>query len=80
MRGFCIVIDGKKIWGEGGTTMVTFAYLFAAGGNRIRDVFPGFVLLPDLEWDGWFLAERSYPRNNGKCNALFKFHQVTIFI
>ena len=23
--------------------------------------FPGFVLLPDLEWNGWILAEWSRP-------------------
>ena len=47
-------------------------------GNRIGNVFPGFVLLPDLEWDGWFLAEWGHPRDDGKCNALLKFHQVKI--
>ena len=51
---------------------------FAICGNRIGNVFPGFVLLPDLEWDGWFLAERGRPRDDGKCNALLKFHQVKI--
>ena len=62
----------------GKITMLTFSKFIAAAGDRMRNIFPGFVLLPDLEWDGWFLAKRSRPRNNGKCNALSKFHQVTI--
>ena len=59
-----------------------------AAGSHMREIFivwlvvidyvafPGFVLLPDLEWNGWILAEWSRPRDNGKCDVLLKFHQV----